>query len=74
MVIYKCDKCKKVTDKSDLLRIRATSELYDDNKWAQCWVPHIKTAYFDVCKECEENIMAWFIGQLMEGADNETSS
>lgn len=72
MIIYKCDKCKKeVPNKTDLYRIRAFSEVYDDSEGGHYWKESNKTRYFDVCKECEENLLWWFCTRFdcEEGAE-----
>lgn len=61
MIIYKCDKCgKEVPNRTDLYRIRAFSEQYDDKAGAHYWKECNKTEYYEVCKECEETILWWF--------------
>ena len=70
MIIYRCDKCgKKTENQTDLYRIRAISEMYDDH-----WKENAKTRYFDVCKKCQENVLLLFVKQFLEeGADKEES-
>lgn len=65
MTIYKCDKCKKkVPNRTDLYRIRAISEWYDDSPGVHCWNESAKTNFFEVCKECKENLLWLFIKQF----------
>ena len=65
MIIYKCDKCKKeVPSRTDLYYIRAVSEVYDDREGAHYWKVSNKTKYFEVCKECEENLLWLFTKQF----------
>lgn len=72
MIIYKCDRCKKeVPNKTDLYRIRAFSEVYDDSEETHYWKESNKTKCFDVCKECEGTVLWWFVTRFdcEEGAE-----
>lgn len=74
MTIYRCDKCKKeVNCRTDMYHIRITSDVYDENNsfWRECNI----TTYFDVCKECKDNIISLFVKQFRsEGDENENIS
>lgn len=71
MTIYRCDKCKKEsTYKTDMYRIRITSDEYDPDKcyWREC----NRSIYFDVCKECKDNIIGLFVKHFKsEGDEND---
>lgn len=58
-----CDRCKKEFEfKCDICHIRITCEAYYENEssWGEC----DRTTYFDVCKECKNNIIKSFIKQF----------
>lgn len=77
MIIYRCDKCgKEVPNNTDLYRIRAISEWYDDSEGMHYWKESAKTKYFDVCEKCKENLLWLFVKQFdcEEGAEQEQKS